>query len=68
VLISKAVSEWFIVEKIHNDVNEITAVIFRGQMDYKAEVHQYWPEFAQNGKANITVEMLLSHQVSKFYI
>ena len=65
MLINKAVSEWFIVEKIHNDVNKITAVVFRGQMDYKAEVHQYWPEFAQNGKANITVEMLLSHQVCK---
>ena len=32
-------------------------------MDYKAKIHQYWPEFAQNGKENITVEMLLSHQV-----
>ena len=25
----------------------------------------YWPEFAQNGKAGITVEQLLSHQVRR---
>ena len=42
---------------------EMRVITFRGQVDYKAEVRQYWPEFAQNGKANITVEMLLSHQV-----
>ncbi len=26
----------------------------------------YWPEFAQNGKEEITVEILLSHQASEF--
>jgi len=27
-------------------------------------VTDYWPEFGANGKDNVTVEMLISHQVS----
>jgi CubicO group peptidase (beta-lactamase class C family) len=34
----------------------------RGLIDYDATVASYWPEFAQNGKAEITVRQLLSHQ------
>lgn len=34
----------------------------RGQLDLDAPVTDYWPEFGQNGKASITVKMLLSHQ------
>lgn len=34
----------------------------RGWLDYDARVANYWPEFAQNGKAEITVRQLLSHQ------
>jgi CubicO group peptidase (beta-lactamase class C family) len=34
----------------------------RGLIDYDATVASYWPEFAQNGKAAITVRQLLSHQ------
>jgi CubicO group peptidase (beta-lactamase class C family) len=34
----------------------------RGWLDYDATVAGYWPEFAQNGKASITVRQLLSHQ------
>ncbi|MEO0918664.1 MAG: serine hydrolase domain-containing protein [Pseudomonadota bacterium] len=34
----------------------------RGWLDYEARVAEYWPEFAQNGKAEITVRQLLSHQ------
>ena len=34
----------------------------RGLLDYEARVADYWPEFAQNGKAAITVGQLLSHQ------
>lgn len=33
-----------------------------GYLDYKRPVYHYWPEFAQNGKEGITVEMLVSHQ------
>jgi CubicO group peptidase (beta-lactamase class C family) len=34
----------------------------RGLLDYEATVSSYWPEFAQNGKADVTVRQLLSHQ------
>jgi CubicO group peptidase (beta-lactamase class C family) len=34
----------------------------RGWIDYDATVASYWPEFAQNGKREITVRQLLSHQ------
>jgi CubicO group peptidase (beta-lactamase class C family) len=34
----------------------------RGWIDYDARVADYWPEFAQNGKAAITVRQLLSHE------
>ncbi len=37
----------------------------RGLLDYKQRVSHYWPEFATNGKEAITVETLLSHQVTK---
>jgi CubicO group peptidase (beta-lactamase class C family) len=34
----------------------------RGLIDYAAPVSLYWPAFAQAGKGEITVEMMLSHQ------
>jgi CubicO group peptidase (beta-lactamase class C family) len=34
----------------------------RGWLDYDAPVAHYWPEFAQNGKAAITVRQLLGHE------
>jgi CubicO group peptidase (beta-lactamase class C family) len=34
----------------------------RGQLDLTAPVCTYWPEFAQSGKAEIPVLLLLSHQ------
>lgn len=34
----------------------------RGIIDYDAKVANYWPEFAQAGKAEVTVRQLLSHQ------
>ncbi|MET0498641.1 MAG: serine hydrolase domain-containing protein [Steroidobacteraceae bacterium] len=34
----------------------------RGLFDYDAPVGEYWPEFAQNGKAKVTVAQLLAHQ------
>lgn len=34
----------------------------RGWLDYEAPVARYWPEFAQNGKAAITVRQLLAHE------
>jgi len=34
----------------------------RGLFKYDDRVAKYWPEFAQNGKENITIRQLLSHQ------
>ncbi|HEU5260222.1 MAG TPA: serine hydrolase [Gemmatimonadales bacterium] len=34
----------------------------RGWLDYEAPVARYWPEFAQNGKATVTVRQLLGHE------
>jgi CubicO group peptidase (beta-lactamase class C family) len=34
----------------------------RGLIDYEEKVATYWPEFAHNGKENITLRQLLSHQ------
>src|ERR1051326_4672232 len=34
----------------------------RGWIDYEAPVARYWPEFAQNGKADVTVRQLLGHE------
>ena len=38
----------------------------RGWLDYEARVASYWPEFAQNGKEEITVRQLLAHQAGLF--
>jgi CubicO group peptidase (beta-lactamase class C family) len=34
----------------------------RGWLDWDAPVARYWPEFAQNGKAAVTVRQLLGHE------
>jgi len=34
----------------------------RGLISYDAKVADYWPQFAQAGKAEVTVRQLLSHQ------
>lgn len=34
----------------------------RGLLDYGAPVARYWPEFAQAGKADVTVEQALAHK------
>ena len=38
----------------------------RGWLDYEERVATYWPEFAQNGKQDVTVRQLLAHQVGLF--
>ncbi|MFK7974680.1 MAG: serine hydrolase domain-containing protein [Halioglobus sp.] len=40
----------------------------RGLIDYDARVAQYWPEFGQAGKENITVRQVLSHQSGLYHI
>jgi CubicO group peptidase (beta-lactamase class C family) len=34
----------------------------QGWLDYDAPVARYWPEFAQNGKEQITIRQLLGHE------
>jgi CubicO group peptidase (beta-lactamase class C family) len=38
----------------------------RGWLDYDGRVATYWPEFAQNGKQEVTVRQLLAHQAGLF--
>jgi CubicO group peptidase (beta-lactamase class C family) len=38
-------------------------LIERGQLDLHAKVTDYWPEFGQAGKQDVTVEMMLNHSV-----
>lgn len=40
----------------------------RGLIDYDARVSEYWPEFAQAGKENITVRQVMSHQSGLYHI
>jgi CubicO group peptidase (beta-lactamase class C family) len=40
----------------------------RGWIDYDASVAEYWPDFAQNGKAEVTVRQLLSHEAGLVWI
>ena len=44
----------------------LSVIFHRGHLDYKEKVATYWPEFAQNGKEDVTVETVLNHQVSDF--
>ncbi len=39
-----------------------------GQLELSAPVAEYWPEFAQSGKASVTVEQVLSHQAGLPYV
>jgi len=40
----------------------IARLVDQGKLDYAQTVASVWPEFAQAGKASITIEQLLSHQ------
>ena len=40
----------------------VQRLVDRGLLDYNTPVATYWPEFAQAGKATITLRHLLSHQ------
>ena len=40
----------------------IARLVGQGRLDYGQRVAELWPEFAQAGKADITVEQCLSHQ------
>jgi CubicO group peptidase (beta-lactamase class C family) len=40
----------------------IAMLVERGKLDYAAPVARYWPEFAANGKDEITLDCLMSHR------
>lgn len=40
----------------------------KGLFDFEERVSEYWPEFAQEGKRDITVRELLSHQAGLFML
>jgi CubicO group peptidase (beta-lactamase class C family) len=40
----------------------VAMCVQRGLLEYNAPVSKYWPEFAANGKGDITVTQLISHQ------
>jgi CubicO group peptidase (beta-lactamase class C family) len=40
----------------------------RGWLEYDAPVARYWPEFARNGKAAITVRQLLGHEAGLVWL
>jgi CubicO group peptidase (beta-lactamase class C family) len=40
----------------------VALLVERGQLDLEECVAHYWPEFAQRGKAAVTVSQMLSHQ------
>lgn len=40
----------------------LALLVSRGELDYAAKVARYWPEFGAAGKADISVDQLLSHQ------
>ena len=44
-------------------MSALTALLLadRGELDFQAPVARYWPEFAANGKAGVTVAHLMSH-------
>ncbi|WP_300379306.1 serine hydrolase domain-containing protein [Henriciella sp.] len=37
-------------------------LIDRGELELQAPVSKYWPEYAQKGKENTTVQMMLNHE------
>ncbi len=40
----------------------VAGAVSRGLLSYDARVAEYWPEFAQAGKEDVTVRQLLGHQ------
>ncbi|XP_006816555.1 beta-lactamase domain-containing protein 2-like [Saccoglossus kowalevskii] len=40
----------------------VAMAVDRGYLDYDQKVSHYWPDFAQNGKENITLKQLVHHE------
>ncbi|MDP1108721.1 serine hydrolase domain-containing protein, partial [Klebsiella pneumoniae] len=39
----------------------VLMLVEAGKLDLDAPVARYWPEFAQNGKAKVTLRQVMSH-------
>ncbi|AMN67664.1 serine hydrolase domain-containing protein [Psychrobacter sp. P11G5] len=46
----------------------IHVLVSQQLLDYNKPIASYWPEFSSNGKANITLRTLMSHQANLFSI
>jgi CubicO group peptidase (beta-lactamase class C family) len=56
---------------VHSTTKGLAAMVValahsRGWLDWDERVATYWPEFAANGKAAITIRQLLAHQAGLF--
>ena len=40
----------------------VAQLVEKGLLDYNEKVHKYWPQFAQNGKENVTLADVLRHE------
>lgn len=60
---TELLANWWRKTHLFLDQKVSSYVYFRGILDYKAPVCRYWPEFAQNGKQDITLETLVTNQV-----
>ncbi len=43
-------------------------MVDRGLLDYDSQVAEYWPEFGQAGKSEITLRQVLAHQSGLYHI
>eukprot|EP00808_Paulinella_micropora_P028578 g21799.t1 len=50
------------------EVVAIALLVDRGLLDYDAKVADFWPEFAQNGKTNVTVSDVMRHRAGLPYL
>ena len=41
----------------------LASLVGKGQLDLQAKISHYWPEFAENGKQDLTVADLMRHEV-----
>ncbi|VDM73349.1 unnamed protein product [Strongylus vulgaris] len=41
--------------------------VYRGECSYSDKVTRFWPEFGKNGKEEITIDMILTHQAGLPY-
>jgi len=61
------------IEVVFSTTKGVTAICAHklaqeGKLDFDAPVAKYWPEFAQNGKADIPLSYLLSHQAGLAWV